>query len=153
MTLRPTINEQIIESLYREALLLADEARCAFDLRAESHYSEAPDAVRLALSIEGMKTTTRLMHVLAWLLNQRAYLSGEMSETQLRRHGTLPDDRPSEGDQLARLEPATRAMVRDSVRLYDRVARLDADWRSMDAAAAPPVQEMRGRIAQAFAAR
>lgn len=151
--MRPTINEQIIEALYREALLLADEARGAFDLRAESHYVDAPDAIRLALSIEGMKTTTRLMHVLAWLLNHRAFLSGELSEHQLRTHCSLPGDRGIDDNQLALLEPETRALIRDSQRLHDRIARLDADWRALDNDAAPPVRELQGRIAQAFAAR
>ncbi|WP_368737004.1 DUF1465 family protein, partial [Janibacter hoylei] len=52
--------------------------------------------VRLALSTEGLKTTTRMMHILAWLLNQRAYFSGELSEGQVRRNGTLPPDREAD---------------------------------------------------------
>ena len=147
----PTINEHVIESLYNEGLLLADEARAAFDMRAAHDVDAMPASVRLALSVEGLRTTTRLMNVLAWLLNQRAYLSGEMSENQLRRHGTLGKDRPSDPSQLRLLEPATRALIVDSERLYARVARLDSDWRA-DRVAAAPVQVLRGRIAQAFAA-
>lgn len=85
--------------------------------------------VRLALSTEGLKTTTRMMHVLAWLLNQRAYFSGELSEKQVRAHGALPEDRPSDSDQLAYLEPETRALIEETERLHERIARLDGAWR------------------------
>ncbi len=145
------LNEPIIESLYGEALLLADEVRFAFDMRAGREFDEAADLTRVALSIEGLRTTTRIMHVLAWLLNQRAYLSGDLSETQLRRHGALPGERRSDPAQLALLEPETRALIRDTELLHARVARLDHDWRAQQEA--EPVLEMRGRIAAAFGGR
>ncbi|WP_246034520.1 DUF1465 family protein [Qipengyuania marisflavi] len=145
-----TINEQIIEALYGEALMLADEARLCFDMRIPDRTADANDLTRVALSIEGLRSTTRLMHTLAWLLNQRAYLAGEMSEGQLRRLGPLPEDRPSEPDQLALLEPETRALIRESERLHARVARLDGDWRAQDPSENAPVLAMHGRLAQAF---
>lgn len=144
------INENIIEDLYSEALILADDARAAFDLRFNENQSDADDLTRVALSIEGLRTTTRVMHILAWLLNQRAYLSGELSEHQLERCGTLPEERPAEPDNLARLEPETRALIEETERLHARVARLDRDWRNA-AEGAPPVAAMQGRIAKAFA--
>jgi regulator of CtrA degradation len=85
--------------------------------------------VRLALSTEGLKTTTRMMHVLAWLLNQRALFSGELSENQMRLHGALPPDRASDAGQLALLEPETRELIADTQRLHQRIARLDEAWR------------------------
>ncbi len=146
------LSEEIIEDLYAEALLLADDARAAFDLRFDEKMDNANDLTRVALSIEGLRTTTRLMHVLAWLLNQRAFLAGELSEPQLRRCGALPQERTADPDNIARLEPETRALIGESERLHARVARLDRDWRRAvndDA----PVQLLQGRIAQAFAAR
>ena len=103
MGTRVDISHAIIESLYCEALLLADDVRGAFDLARRHDPVEESDFFRLALSVEGLRTTTRVMHVLAWLLNQRAYYNGEMSEFQLRRHGRLPEDRASDPDNLARL--------------------------------------------------
>jgi regulator of CtrA degradation len=85
--------------------------------------------VRLALSTEGLKTTTRMMHVLAWLLNQRALFSGELSESQVRLHGALPPDRGSDDRQLAMLEPETRELIAETERLHQRIARLDEAWR------------------------
>ena len=73
--------------------MLADDARAVFDLRIGEKGDNASDSLKIALSIEGLRTTTRVMHVLAWLLNQRAYLAGELSETQLARHNELPEER------------------------------------------------------------
>lgn len=152
MDMSRTLHEQVVEDLYAEALLLADEARAAFDVRDEASRGETPDAVRIALSIEGLRTTTRVMHVLAWLLNQRAYYSGELSESQLRRHGALGEERLSDPANMELLEPATRSLIRDTERLHARVARLAAEQRSPGKAANDPIGAMQGRIAQAFRA-
>ncbi len=123
------INQPIIEALYCEALLLADEVRQVFDLNPIRDTGEEADLTRLALSVEGLRTTTRVMHVLAWLLNHRAYYAGELTEFQLRRHSTLPADRIPEEENLARLELPTRALIAESVRLHARISRLDSAWR------------------------
>ena len=147
-----TIHEQVVEDLYAEALALADEARAVFDLRDDTARGNTPDEVRIAMSIEGLRTTTRVMHVLAWLLNQRAYYAGELTRLQLLRHGTLGEERPSDPANMAKLELATRALIRDTERLHARVARLDEEQRQLDARQ-DPVRDLQGRIAQAFAAR
>lgn len=153
MDMHRSIQEQVVEDLYEEALALADEARAVFDLRDEASKGNSPDKVRLALSIEGMRTTTRVMHIMAWLLNQRAYYSGEMSKLQLLRHGRLGEDRPSDPENMAVLEPATRALIRDTERLHERVARLDEEQRQMASTVNDPVSDLQGRIAQAFSGR
>lgn len=145
------ISEEIVEDLYAEALVLADDVRAVFDLRLGADNGRGDDLLKVALSIEGLRTTTRVMHVLAWLLNQRAYFSGELSEGQLRRHGALPDERPSDPDNMAMLEPETRALIRESEELHARIARLDRAWRAREGVADAPVQELQGRIAKAFA--
>lgn len=118
----------IVEELYCEALVLADDVRAAFDLTTPRDIGKA-DLVRIALSTEGLKTTTRVMHVLAWLLNQRAYFRGEMTEYQLERHGRLPPDRPSEPSQLELLEVPTQLLILETQLMHARVARLDKAWR------------------------
>lgn len=122
------IRRQVVEELYEETLLLADEARTAFDMRGRAA-GEGHDAGRIALSIEGLRTTTRLMNLLAWLLNQRAYFAGELTESQVRLCGTLALDRRSDPEQIAHLELATRALIRESERLYARAERLDGELR------------------------
>ena len=149
-----SLSQPIIEALYTEALVLADEVRAVFAQGAMSPEPEPgltrhQDAMtRLALSTEGLKTTTRMMHILAWLLNQRAFFSGELSEKQVRLHGTLPSDRPADEAQLERLEPETRELVAETERLHRRIARLDHAWRQkfdMNTSPARVFQERIGR--------
>ena len=145
------LSRPIIEALYSEALLLADEVRAVFALGTREPVG-LDDAgrdtmVRLALSTEGLKTTTRMMHVLAWLLNQRALFAGELNETQMRRHGALPPDRGSDPAHLALLEPETRALIAETEHLHRRIARLDEAWRQRFAMHSPAraFQERIGR--------
>jgi regulator of CtrA degradation len=140
------ISEPIIESLYSEALVLADEVRAVFDLRPVSGPDYDGDRLRLAMSVEGLRTTTRIMHALAWLLNQRAYLNGQMSAFQLRRHGTLPPDRRSEPANLRLLEPPTCDLIAATEALHARIARLDHAWREGFAAHPSAVLRLRERL-------
>lgn len=119
------LSRPIVEGLYTEALVLADEVRAVFAAGTREPQIGEDAFMRLALSTEGLKTTTRMMHVLAWLLNQRALFSGELSENQMRLHGALPPDRGSDQRQLALLEPETRELIADTERLHQRIARLD----------------------------
>ncbi len=144
------IRRQVVEELYEETLLLADESRAVFDMRTRAHGESGADPVRIALSIEGLRTTTRLMNLLAWLLNQRAFFAGELSEGQLQRCGALAQDRRSDPVQIAQLELATRALIRESERLYARAERLDGQLRSD--AETGPARELQDRLSNAFGA-
>ncbi len=145
------IRQQVVEELYEETLLLADESRAVFDMRVRDAGSSDSDTRRIALSIEGLRTTTRLMNLLAWLLNQRAFFAGEISEGQLNRCGRLAQDRRSDPVQMAELELATRSLIRESERLYARAERLDGQLRTeADTGAA---RELQNRLASAFGAR
>lgn len=150
MDMDRTIHEQVVEDLYTEALALADEARAVFDLREDARQGKISDHVRMAVSVEGLRTTTRVMHSLAWLLNQRAYHAGELTKLQMLRHGSLGEERPSNPANMELLEPATRALIRDTERLYARIKRLDEEQRQIGEAS-DPVRDMHGRIAEAFA--
>ncbi|QFT76892.1 DUF1465 family protein [Erythrobacter sp. THAF29] len=141
------LSRPIIEALYGEALILADEVRAVFALGTKRPGSDEDTSVRLALSTEGLKTTTRMMHLLAWLLNQRAFFSGELSENQVRNHGALPPDRPSDPQQLELLEAETVALIEETEALHQRIARLDAAWRQgFDMGS--PARALRSRIDQ-----
>lgn len=148
MTKPTDMNKPIIEALYCEALVLADEVRAAFDLAPPRSAEE--DMVRIALSVEGLRTTTRMMHVLAWLLNHRAYFAGELSEFQLRRHGVLPPDRPADPEQLAMLEPETIRLIGETEALHGRIARLDGAWREKFVVQPVTVHGLRERLGRAL---
>ena len=146
MALPADINPRIVDALYCDALVLADELRTRFG----GDFSMAEDcAARVALSCEGLRATTRTMHCLAWLLNHRAFFAGEISEFQLRRHGRLPARSPS-GDLSLVPEDAAR-LVRMSERLFTRIERLEAAWRRGGAEEGGPtaIERLRERLAGA----
>ena len=146
------LSPKIIESLYGEALDLADEVRAAFDMSGPLDLAGSDeDLARIALSCEALRTTTRMMHAIAWLLNQRAFFAGELSEYQLRHHGRLPAGQPaSDEDQLAMLGPSLVELIRRTERFHARIERLDSAWRQRFAGGATPIDGLRHRIGTAL---
>ncbi|AKH42567.1 regulator of CtrA degradation [Altererythrobacter atlanticus] len=145
------LSPTIIDSLYYEALELADEARCAFDLSGRlEETSENPDLARIALSCEALRATTRMMHSIAWLLNQRAYFAGELSEFQLRRYGRLPPaQEDGDPDQISLLPDDLQEIIGRTSRFYARVERLDHAWRDRYAMKPLAIQRLRERLGAA----
>lgn len=80
-TLLNQFDRRLIDSLYVEAMVLADEARSYFDHRAEEHRGALGQTDRVEFACESLKVTTRLMHIIAWLLTQRAIFNGELEES------------------------------------------------------------------------
>ena len=145
------LSPTIVDALYCEALLLADDARGAFDLSGRlTATSEDEDLARIALSCEALRTTTRMMHAIAWLLNQRAYFAGELSEFQLRRHGRLPPPQPeAASDQIALLGPDLENLIERTRRFYARIERLDMAWRNHFAMHPAAIHRLRERLGSA----
>ena len=148
-----TINPRIIEGLYCEALVLSDDVRHRFALSGRMEQAgEDEDLARIALSCEGLRTTTRMMHALAWLLNHRAYFMGELSEFQLRRYGRLTADAgTSDPEQLRLLDAETRDLVAATERFYARLQRLDRSWRQQDGEEPGAISRLRERLGRAVA--
>jgi regulator of CtrA degradation len=142
------LSPTIVEALYCEALELADQVRAAFDLSGRlTAAREDEDLARIALSCEALRTTTRIMHAIAWLLNQRAYLSGELSEFQLRHHGRLPPARHDEGqEQLDMIGPELAELVGRTRRFYARIERLDQAWRTRFEMQPAAIHRLRDRL-------
>ena len=151
MAVTADLSPTIVEALYGEALMLADEARAAFDLSGRlTSASEDEDLARIALSCEALRTTTRMMHAIAWLLNQRAFFAGELSEFQLRRHGRLPPrQNESSDDNLALLGPELADLIERTQRFYARIERLDLAWRNHFAMHPAAIHRLRERLGQA----
>src|SRR6185436_688581 len=81
---RAKLTPKLIDSLYTEAMLLADEARAYFDEHGRGDRLALDPIVRVGFSCESLKVTTRLMHVIAWLLTQRAVEAGEIAASDSR---------------------------------------------------------------------
>ena len=90
------------------------------------------------------------MHVIAWLLTQRAVDSGEMAPRdaldQSRRLGPAP---VSERAAVEAMPLAAQALIEASTELYRRVARLDRAQAANDTADSP-ARSMLERLAAAF---
>jgi regulator of CtrA degradation len=143
------INPRIIEGLYCEAMVLSDEVRAAFALSGRLDVAAGEeDENRVALSCEALRTTTRMMHAVAWLLNHRAYFAGELSEFQLRRYGKLTDFPESEPRRVALLDAPTRELVMATERFHARLGRLDHGWRERDPATPSAIARLRERLGQ-----
>ena len=140
------ITPRLIDSLYTEAMLLADEARAYFDEAGRDERQTLEPFARVGFACESLKVTTRIMHIVAWLLTQRAVESGELHFADGRR----PERRlghASESDPLVvgQLPPAAQRLVTSSVDLYSRVARLDQG--AIDAEPAQsPARALMGRL-------
>ncbi len=155
------INSRVVEALYIEALVLSDAARGGFDALREAAVAQprslcaavpAPDQaigpVDVEVTCEALRTTTRVMHCLAWLLNHRAWFAGQISGAQLRRHGRLIGHLPASDPTVVRRLPEDLAdLVDQSERLYARIERLDAAWRSNRPPGPGAIDRLRERLA------
>ena len=144
------IHRRMIDTLYVDAMLLADEARGYFDQGARIEREALDPLGRVTFSCESLKVTTRLMHIIAWLLTQRAVDSGELSPRDAldpaRRLGDAP---VTENTVLANMPDSARALITASIDLHRRVARLD-DAQVEPQPSDSPVQHMQARLAMAF---
>ena len=120
------ITSRLIDSLYTEAMLLADEARSYFDDAGRDERATLEPFARVGFACESLKVTTRIMHIVAWLLTQRAIESGELhmidGRRPERRLGNAQDSDPLVVNQLPE---SARRLINASADLYARVKRID----------------------------
>lgn len=146
---RTALTPKLVDQLYVEAMLLADEARAYFDQEGRRARLALEPVRRVGFSCESLKVTTRLMHVIAWLLTQRAVAAGELTVGQAvhpeRRLGRAPESDP---DAIEELPNSARQLVLQSQDLYARISRIDA---GVDVADAPsPARSLMSRLQRAF---
>jgi regulator of CtrA degradation len=144
------LHRRLIDTLYVEAMLLADEARGYFEDAGRIERDLLDPLARVTFSCESMKVTTRLMHVIAWLLTQRAVLAGELKPRDaLDPSRRLGDSPPTDEATLAMLPDAAKLLVVASAELHQRVARFD---RSQGAPkmVVSPVRSLQQRLVGAF---
>lgn len=143
---RSRITPRLVESLYTEAMLLADEARTYFDVGSRTDRDSLDPFVKVGFACESLKVTTRLMHIIAWLLTQRAIESGELS----RASGHRPERRlghagVSDPAVVEQLPEAARALISSSLDLYERIRRLDEE-QTDDQPVPSPARALMGRL-------
>jgi regulator of CtrA degradation len=140
------ITSRLIESLYTESMLLADEARSYFDEAGRDERAMLEPFARVGFACESLKVTTRIMHIVAWLLTQRAIESGEIPSREGRRPerrlGNAQDTDPA---VLAQLPESAQRLINASADLYARVKRLD-DGGIETEAPQSPARALMGRL-------
>ncbi|WP_404339441.1 DUF1465 family protein [Sphingomonas sp. MMS12-HWE2-04] len=145
------IHRKLVDSLYVEAMLLADEARAYFDVVGRDEREALEALNRVAFSCELLKVTTRLMHIIAWLLTQRAVDAGELTPRDAlspsRRLGDAPETDPA---TLAAMPRQAHAIISTSIELHRRVARLDISLEDPIAPGSSPALSMIERLAASF---
>jgi regulator of CtrA degradation len=140
-------------------MVLADEARSYFELSPEDQGLEEDDnELRIDMSCESLRVTTRLMHSIAWLLNQKAYFAGELTLHQLgARSRALGKCTISDRFVVARLPAAAQRLIEDTQHLLDRLIRLEKSLEAdrlgfaEDQTLRPAVLQMQARLAQEMA--
>lgn len=164
-SVHPALFSRLIDGLYIEALVMADEARAYFDRQGAADKDRYDTMTRLSFTCESLKVTTRLMHVIAWLMTQKAWQRGEISTDALGdpkyRLGPAAD---TDGAVLVIMPSGARQLVEGSQSLYARVLRLQgkmeaalkrqhAGRESVVAAsvvATSPALELIGRLEKSF---
>ena len=140
------ITPRLVDSFYTEAMLLADEARSYFDDSGREDRVTLDPFVRVNFACESLKVTTRIMHIVAWLLTQRAIESGEIPYREGRRpERRLGHAQESDPEVVARLPEAAQRLVSASSDLYTRVKRLD-EGNVADEPPASPARALKGRL-------
>ena len=140
------ITPRLVDSFYTEAMLLADEARSYFDDAGREDRISLDPFVRVNFACESLKVTTRIMHIVAWLLTQRAIESGEIAFREGRRpERRLGHAQDSDPEVVDRLPEAARRLIGSSVDLYARVKRLD-EGNVAEEPAPSPARALMGRL-------
>ncbi|MCW0197426.1 DUF1465 family protein [Sphingopyxis sp.] len=133
-----------VENLYVDAMLLADEAHAAFAAQRDLGRAEDDGLLRIGLACESLKTTTRLMHVIAWLLHRRAMIAGDPGAGPNDSAARIGAPVVADWDICARFDEPLRRIVAASERLFERIATIEAGWDAPGAAT--PVQAMLAQL-------
>jgi regulator of CtrA degradation len=145
------ITSRLIDSLYTEAMLLADEARSYFDDAGRDERAGLTPFARVGFACESLKVTTRIMHIVAWLLTQRAIESGELNMIGARRpERRLGHAQESDAAVVDQLPDAARQLIQASSELYARIKRIDEGGLEAEAPQSP-ARALMGRLERGLA--
>ena len=141
--------------LFKEGMALVEETASYLDGAGRAESKQLERAAALVYATESMRLTTRLMQLASWLLLHRAVKEGEMSLSQASKEknkvklaaGDRPDD-----ENLALLPEPLRDLIDRSLKLQDRVRRLDATIHNAPAEQTQnnPVERQLGLLKAAF---
>ena len=144
------ITPKLLDALYTEAMVLADEARSYFESGRFNEGGTENAELSVSFSCESLKVTTRLMHCIAWLLNQRALHSGELTAGEAWHHDrALGYAAASDENMVALFPEEARQIILASEELFYRLERLSAKLQT-EADQEPAVHNLFRRLESSF---
>src|SRR6266849_8141868 len=148
-------SSQNFSQLFRDGMKLVEETAAYLDGPGRQESKQLDRSAALGYATESMRLTTRLMQLASWLLLHRAVNEGEMSLAQASREKAkvkLAAGDPRDEATLALLPKTLRELIARSMRLQDRIRRLDATIHSPpdEKPAANPVEHQLGLLKAAF---
>ncbi|HSH63521.1 DUF1465 family protein [Methyloceanibacter sp.] len=143
------------KTVFREGMALVEAAATYLDGDGRKEARKLRPPHSLAYATESMRLTTRLMQLASWLLIRRAVSEGELTPEQAveeQRKIKLPVAGDQPARDLAVLPPRLRELIEQSVKLQERVIRLDQmlDGRELPPDADRPLETQLSRLRQAF---
>lgn len=133
-----------VENLYVEAMVLADEAHAAFAAQREIGDVRRDGLMRISLACESLKTTTRLMHVVAWLLHRRAMMAGDPGAGPNDSAARIGEPVVADWAICAGFDASLQRIIAASERLFERIAQIEEGWNTP--AAVTPVQRLLAQL-------
>src|SRR5258707_11985238 len=121
---------QAFSVLFRDGMSLVEETAGYLDGDGRRDSKALERSAALAYATESMRLTTRLMQLASWLLLHRAVNEGEMSLAQANKEKAkvkLAANERGDDDMVSLLPERLRELIARSVRLQERVRRLDAN--------------------------
>jgi regulator of CtrA degradation len=148
-------SSQAFSGLFREGMTLVEQTAAYLDGPGRNEAKLLDRGAALAYATESMRLTTRLMQLASWLLLHRAVNEGEMSLAQANREKTkvrLAGADPQDEAAVALLPNTLRELIERSIRLQERIRRLDATIHAVDIDQPPanPVEGQLGLLKAAF---
>ena len=126
-------SSQAFSTLFRDGMALVEETATYLDGSGRTESKRLERSAALVYATESMRLTTRLMQLASWLLLHRAVNEGEMSLAQANKEKAkvkfAASDRGDE-DMISLLPERLRDLIARSVRLQERVRRLDTTLHS-----------------------
>ena len=142
--------------MFREGMALVEETATYLDGEGRRESHRLSRSASLTYATESMRLTTRLMQLASWLLLQRAVNEGDLSADQASHERTKVKlgglSTATEGPAWTDLPGRLRQLIDRSLRLQERVIRLDGALRNEPATdtADNQVRRDQSRIADAF---
>jgi regulator of CtrA degradation len=115
----PAMHGRLVEALYVDAMILADEARHYAQFQSPSDVAALDPLTGVLVACESLRLTTRLTHLLGWLLSRRPEAADDLPQDRLMPIAdTAADIRRTLPDQA-------RVLIATGEALYRRAEALD----------------------------